>query len=188
MDTSSLNHCFTRWGTWARVLSPQIICGRSTGPRVSALQLLVTVIDWFLPSSYSSTYIIPQPADRRPGMALRVTLISTAAGKLTATVELKSPALTVEIPVQAYNRREATNQAFYSEEAACWVIRTTPGTTEAVAMADALDHLSSGSTRIEWLSSLNTEFTPKKNYRRTSIICTIGTYGILWRTLHNCWP
>lgn len=41
-------------------------------------------------------------------------------------------------------------------------------------MADALDHLSSGRTRIEWLSSLNTEFKPKTNYRRTSIICTIG--------------
>ena len=40
-------------------------------------------------------------------------------------------------------------------------------------MADSLDHLSSR-TRIEWLSSLNTEFVPKKNYRRTSIICTIG--------------
>lgn len=41
-------------------------------------------------------------------------------------------------------------------------------------MADSLDHLSSGSTQIEWLSSLNTEFKPKTNYRRTSIICTIG--------------
>jgi len=40
--------------------------------------------------------------------------------------------------------------------------------------ATALDHLSSGSTKIEWLSSLNTEFKPSKNYRRTSIICTIG--------------
>lgn len=41
-------------------------------------------------------------------------------------------------------------------------------------MADALDHLSQGATQIEWLSSLNTEFEPKTNYRRTSIICTIG--------------
>lgn len=41
-------------------------------------------------------------------------------------------------------------------------------------MADSLDHLSDGRTRIEWLSSLNTEFKPKTNYRRTSIICTIG--------------
>lgn len=57
-----------------------------------------------------------------------------------------------------------------------------------------MDHLASGSTKIEWLSSLNTEvciilsvdskekdtnlffsqFKPTKNYRRTSIICTIG--------------
>lgn len=40
-------------------------------------------------------------------------------------------------------------------------------------MANAMDHLSS-STKIEWLSQLNTEFKPTKNYRRTSIICTIG--------------
>ena len=45
-------------------------------------------------------------------------------------------------------------------------------------MADALEHLSSGRTRIEWLSSLNTEFVPQKNYRRTSIICTIGLYKL----------
>lgn len=38
----------------------------------------------------------------------------------------------------------------------------------------ALDHLSSGSTKIEWLSQLNTSYAPAKNYRRTSIICTIG--------------
>ncbi|MCJ1341759.1 Pyruvate kinase [Bachmanniomyces sp. S44760] len=40
-------------------------------------------------------------------------------------------------------------------------------------MANALDHLSN-KTRLEWLSGLNTEFRPAKNYRRTSIICTIG--------------
>jgi len=45
-------------------------------------------------------------------------------------------------------------------------------------MADSLDHLSSGQTQIEWLSSLNTEFKPKTNYRRTSIICTIGEYTL----------
>ncbi|KAI4160151.1 MAG: hypothetical protein LQ342_006009 [Letrouitia transgressa] len=41
-------------------------------------------------------------------------------------------------------------------------------------MADSLDHLVSGKTRIEWTSGLQTEYRPKKNYRRTSIICTIG--------------
>ncbi|KAI9739581.1 MAG: hypothetical protein M1834_006299 [Cirrosporium novae-zelandiae] len=40
-------------------------------------------------------------------------------------------------------------------------------------MANALDHLENR-TRLEWLSSLNTEFKPAKAYRRTSIICTIG--------------
>jgi pyruvate kinase len=41
-------------------------------------------------------------------------------------------------------------------------------------MANALDHLNAGRTRIEWLSQLNTEYTPAKEYRRTSIIGTIG--------------
>ncbi len=39
--------------------------------------------------------------------------------------------------------------------------------------ASALDHLSLGG-RIDWLAALDTTFTPQKNYRRTSIICTIG--------------
>ncbi|KAF1990267.1 pyruvate kinase [Aulographum hederae CBS 113979] len=41
-------------------------------------------------------------------------------------------------------------------------------------MANALEHLSVGRTRIQWLSQLNTEYTPTRNYRRTSIIGTIG--------------
>ncbi len=40
-------------------------------------------------------------------------------------------------------------------------------------VATALDHLSLGG-RIDWLASLDTAFQPEKNYRRTSIICTIG--------------
>ncbi|OBT49993.1 pyruvate kinase, variant [Pseudogymnoascus sp. 24MN13] len=40
-------------------------------------------------------------------------------------------------------------------------------------MATALEHLSNH-TKIAWLSGLDTEFKPTKNYRRTSIICTIG--------------
>jgi len=40
-------------------------------------------------------------------------------------------------------------------------------------MATAIEHLSSH-TKVEWLSNLNTEFKPNKNFRRTSIICTIG--------------
>lgn len=39
--------------------------------------------------------------------------------------------------------------------------------------ATALDHLSLGG-KIEWLSQLNTEFQPAREFRRTSIICTIG--------------
>jgi hypothetical protein len=42
-------------------------------------------------------------------------------------------------------------------------------------MANALDHLNAGRTRLEWLSQLNTNYHPAKEYRRTSIICTIGT-------------
>jgi pyruvate kinase len=40
-------------------------------------------------------------------------------------------------------------------------------------MGDALAHLAN-STKLEWTCNLNTEYTPKRNYRRTSIICTIG--------------
>jgi pyruvate kinase len=41
-------------------------------------------------------------------------------------------------------------------------------------MTSAMEHLTAGNTRVQWLSALNTDFTPSKNYRRTSIICTIG--------------
>ena len=40
-------------------------------------------------------------------------------------------------------------------------------------MVNALDHLAMRG-RVEWLSNLDTSFTPAKTYRRTSIICTIG--------------
>lgn len=43
----------------------------------------------------------------------------------------------------------------------------------ASAAASALDHLALGG-RIQWLAELDTTATPAKNYRRTSIICTIG--------------
>lgn len=41
-------------------------------------------------------------------------------------------------------------------------------------MGDALDHLNRR-TKLEWTCSLNIDYHPKKVYRRTSIICTIGT-------------
>ena len=50
-----------------------------------------------------------------------------------------------------------------------------PSTQEKLTMGDELDHHLSGQTRINWLSSLNTEFAPRRNYRRTSIIGTIGS-------------
>lgn len=40
-------------------------------------------------------------------------------------------------------------------------------------MGDALDHLDNR-TKMEWHASLNIDYSPKKNYRRTSIIGTIG--------------
>ena len=43
-------------------------------------------------------------------------------------------------------------------------------------MANSLTHQEYGRTRVEWLSNLNTEYTPPKNFRRTSIICTIGMH------------
>lgn len=39
---------------------------------------------------------------------------------------------------------------------------------------NAIDHLSLGGGRIDWLAALDTAYNPEKNYRRTSIICTIG--------------
>ncbi|KAF2863274.1 pyruvate kinase [Piedraia hortae CBS 480.64] len=38
----------------------------------------------------------------------------------------------------------------------------------------SLDHQQFGKTRVEWLANLNTEYQPKREYRRTSIIGTIG--------------
>lgn len=43
-------------------------------------------------------------------------------------------------------------------------------------MGDALLHLSNR-TKLEWQANLNTEYTPKRNHRRTSIIGTIGMLG-----------
>ncbi|KAI0533364.1 pyruvate kinase [Xylaria digitata] len=39
---------------------------------------------------------------------------------------------------------------------------------------NALDHLNLGNNKIEWLASLDTAYAPEHNYRRSSIICTIG--------------
>jgi len=41
-------------------------------------------------------------------------------------------------------------------------------------MASSLDHQAFGQTRAEWLANLNTEYKPPREFRRTSIICTIG--------------
>lgn len=41
-------------------------------------------------------------------------------------------------------------------------------------MASSLAHQEFGKTRAEWLSNLNTEYKPAREFRRTSIICTIG--------------
>jgi len=40
-------------------------------------------------------------------------------------------------------------------------------------MANALEHLAN-QTKLEWTAGLNIDFQPEKNYRRTSIIGTIG--------------
>ncbi|TGJ84140.1 hypothetical protein E0Z10_g4626 [Xylaria hypoxylon] len=39
---------------------------------------------------------------------------------------------------------------------------------------NALDHLNHGNNKIEWLAALDTSYAPEHNYRRSSIICTIG--------------
>lgn len=43
----------------------------------------------------------------------------------------------------------------------------------SIMAAAQQDHLNGGG-RINWLASLNTAFSPERNYRRSSIICTIG--------------
>lgn len=43
----------------------------------------------------------------------------------------------------------------------------------SIMAATAQDHLEVGG-RINWLASLDTAFQPERNYRRSSIICTIG--------------
>ncbi|KAI1259221.1 pyruvate kinase [Xylariaceae sp. FL1019] len=50
----------------------------------------------------------------------------------------------------------------------------TPGHKRTMSIAaNALDHLSVGN-KIEWLAALDTAYSPEHNYRRSSIICTIG--------------
>lgn len=44
-----------------------------------------------------------------------------------------------------------------------------------MAASSSLDHLSNR-MKLEWHSKLNTEMVPSKNFRRTSIIGTIGTF------------
>lgn len=42
-----------------------------------------------------------------------------------------------------------------------------------MAASSSLDHLSNR-MKLEWHAKLNTDMVPAKNFRRTSIICTIG--------------
>lgn len=42
-----------------------------------------------------------------------------------------------------------------------------------MAVTNSLDHLSNR-MKLEWYSKLSTDMVPAKNFRRTSIICTIG--------------
>lgn len=46
-------------------------------------------------------------------------------------------------------------------------------------MGDSLVHQEYGKTRAQWLASLNTEYKPPTQFRRTSIICTIGRLEML---------
>ena len=45
--------------------------------------------------------------------------------------------------------------------------------TDSIMAATAKEHLELGG-KIAWLASLDTAFRPEKNFRRSSIICTIG--------------
>ena len=52
-------------------------------------------------------------------------------------------------------------------------------------MASSLDHQAFGQTRAEWLSNLNTEYKPPREFRRTSIICTIGMFQTIFQSRHT---
>lgn len=43
----------------------------------------------------------------------------------------------------------------------------------SIMAANTKEHLDTGG-RIAWLANLDTDYTPQRNYRRSSIICTIG--------------
>jgi hypothetical protein len=47
-----------------------------------------------------------------------------------------------------------------------------------MAASSSLDHLSNR-MKLEWHAKLNTDMVPAKNFRRTSIICTIGMSELL---------
>ena len=145
---------------------------------------LIIVIDWFP----FSTYVI-RISDISPGMGPILRLRSTAA-------EEKATSPISETPLQHSNSQKLVIRTFettvellnYLKDnklPLCLAVHSHP---IPLTMADSLDHLSSGRTRIEWLSSLNTEFAPKKNYRRTSIICTIGTHSISGPRPRNSLP
>lgn len=50
-------------------------------------------------------------------------------------------------------------------------------------MGDSLVHQEYGRTRVQWLASLNTEYRPPTQFRRTSIICTIGECRVVVTTV-----
>lgn len=49
----------------------------------------------------------------------------------------------------------------------------------SMSIAMAIPDHEQSRNRVEWLAALDTESRPGKNYRRTSIICTIGRCGLL---------
>lgn len=56
-----------------------------------------------------------------------------------------------------------------------------------MAASSSLDHLSNR-MKLEWFSKLNTEMVPMKNFRRTSIIGTIGMFFSSWRVVARVRP
>lgn len=53
-----------------------------------------------------------------------------------------------------------------------------------MAAATSIDHLSNR-MKLEWHSKLNTEMVPARNFRRTSIICTIGMVLTAALSIHS---
>lgn len=119
-----------------------------------------------------------------PSLPLPLLFFTTS---LTYTLPLKSTSSpvslsnTVSPPINLIKRRPRNEGQPASKHVQRLTIPSATNspqhTHNTFTMASSLDHQAFGKTRAEWLSNLNTEYKPPREFRRTSIICTIGMSG-----------